>query len=218
MPIPRTKLVGFTFVAVGIALFGTWALWLATRTERPLNIPIPMSIGHIRTRQFRTNMNAPYTIQVEVQKEKIPFDTLNCLLGMSMALTSTELQDCPDRPSVVKASWVITSDGHTVAQGSSDDYRSGAWMNDSISRELGRFQSRSGGRYVLDVDVLADGSSLAPGNPRLKVQVDSMVTEGYAVWGFILFLATGALVLTGAIFLFVSFLRNRRGRSSVSNG
>jgi hypothetical protein len=44
-----------------------------------------------------------------------------------------------------------------------------------------------------------------------------MVTEGYAVWGFILFLATGVLVLTGAIFLFVSFLRNRRRRSSVSN-
>jgi hypothetical protein len=112
---------------------------------------------------------------------------------------------------------VLTSEGQTVAEGSSDDYRSGAWMNDSISRGLGRFQSRSGGRYVLDVDVLADGSSLAPGNPRLKVQVDSMVTEGHAVWGFILFLTTGLLVLTGAVFLFVSFLRNRRRRSSISN-
>jgi hypothetical protein len=54
-----------------------------------------------------------------------------------------------------KASWVLTSDGKTVAPGSSDDYRSGASGNDSISRELGHFQSQAGRRYVLVVEVLA---------------------------------------------------------------
>jgi hypothetical protein len=44
-------------------------------------------------------------------------------------------------------------------------------MNDSISRELGHFQSQNGRKYVLDVNVLADGAALAPGNPRLKVEV-----------------------------------------------
>jgi len=170
----RTKMVGFTFVAIGFALYGTWVLWLITRTERPVNIPISMTVGHVRTREFKLNMNALYTIEVEVQKT-IPFDTLNCLLGTSMAPMSTDLQDCPNVPSVVKASWILTSDGRVVAQGSSDDYRSGAWMNDSISRELGNFQSRRGQRYVLDVNVLANGSSLAPGNPRLKVEVHPMV-------------------------------------------
>ncbi len=164
MPIPRTKLVGFIFVGVGIVLYGTWALWLTTRTERPVNIPIPMTMGHLRTHEFKLNMNAPYTIMVEVQKI-IPFDTLNCLLGTSMAPMSTDLRDCPNVPSVVKASWILTSDGRVVAQGSSDDYRSGAWMNDSISRELGHFQSERGRRYVLDVDVLADGSLWPRGIP-----------------------------------------------------
>ena len=44
MPLPRTKLVGFTFVTVGIAVYGIWALWFSTRTERPVNIPILMTI------------------------------------------------------------------------------------------------------------------------------------------------------------------------------
>jgi hypothetical protein len=210
----RTKLVGLTFVFAGIGVCGTWVLWLTTRTERPVNIPISMDIGHSRTPEFKLNMNAPYMIEIEVQKEKIPFDTLNCLLGMSMAVRSTALQDCPDRPSVVKASWVLMSDGQTVAQGSSDDHRSGAWMNDSIARELGHFQSQNGRRYVLDVDVLADGSSLKLGNPRLKVEVHPEVYEGDMVWSAILFLAMGALILVGVLLLVVSFIKSRQLRSS----
>ncbi len=216
MPLSRTKLVGLIFLCVGIGVYGSWVLWLATRTERPVNIPISMAVGHVRTREFKLNMSAPYTIEVEVQK-KIPFDTLNCLLGMTMAPRSTALQECPDRPSVVKASWVLASDGHVVAHGSSDDYRSGAWANGSISRELGHFQGQSGRRYVLDVDVLADGSSLTPGNPRLKVEVHPEVYEGNMVWSAILFLAMGVMVLVGAILLVVSFIKNRRGRSSIIN-
>jgi hypothetical protein len=212
MPLPRTKLVGFTFVTVGIAVYGIWALWLSTRTERPVNIPMPATIGHIRTREFKLNMNAPYTIMVEVQKT-IPIDTLNCLLGTSMAPMSTDLQDCPNVPSVVKASWKLTSDGRVVAQGSSDDYRSGAWMNDSISRELGHFQSQRGRRYVLDVDVLADGTSLTPGNPRLKVEVHPEVYEGNIFRTIIIFLAMGVLILIGSILLIISFLKDRRMRS-----
>ena len=210
----RTKLTGLTFVLAGISVYGTWVIWLVTRTERPVNIPISMAIGHTRTSEFKLNMNAPYMIEIEVQKEKIPFETLNCLLGTAMAPMSSVLQECPDKPSVVKASWVLTSDGHIVAQGSTEDYRSGAWKNESISRELGHFQSQSGRRYVLDVNVLADGASLTPGNPRLKVEVHPEVYEANMVWSAILFLAMGVLVLVGVILLFVSLMKSRRERSS----
>jgi hypothetical protein len=78
----------------------------------PVDIPIFMAI--MRTPEFKTNLNAPFTINVEVQKT-IPFETLNCLLGTAMGRISTDLQKCPDKPSVVKASWVLTSNGQTVA-------------------------------------------------------------------------------------------------------
>jgi len=140
MPSPGIKRVGFLLVLVGIGTYGVWILWRLTRADQPVDVPISMAVGHIRAREFRINQNAPYTIGIEVQKT-IPFDTLNCLLGMAMGRSSTALQECPDTPSVVKASWVLTSSGYIVARGSSDDYRSGAWMNGSISRELGHFQS-----------------------------------------------------------------------------
>jgi hypothetical protein len=211
MPLSRAKLVGLAFMAGGIALYGSWAIWLANRTNRPVDVPISMAIGHVRTREFKVNLNALYTIEIVVQK-KIPFDTLNCLLGLGMSSTSSALQECPDRPSVVKASWTLTSDGRTVASGSSDDDRSGGWGNDSISRILGTFHSENGRRYVLDVDVLADGSSLALGNPRLKVEVHPMFYEDVMVGGAAMSLTALVLVLLGGILLVISFVRNRHAR------
>jgi len=213
MPLSRTKVVGIVLVAGGIALYGTWAAWLATRANRPVDLPISMAVGHVRTREFKVNLKALYTIEIEVQK-KIPFDTLNCLLGTGMSSTSSALQECPDRPSVLKASWTLTSDRQIVASGSSNDFRSGSWTNDSISRILGNFHSENGRRYVLDVDVLADGSSLAPGNPRLKVEVHPMFYEDVIVGEAAVVLTALVLVVTGGILLVVSFVKNRRTRHS----
>lgn len=98
MPLARTKLVGLIFVCTGIRVYGAWVLWIATRTELPVNIPISMDVGHVRTAEFKLNINALFIIRVEVQKGKIPFEALNCLLGVRA------LDECPDRPSVVKAS------------------------------------------------------------------------------------------------------------------
>jgi hypothetical protein len=126
--------VGVAFVGVGVAVFGIWTWWLSTRTNHPVDVPISMAPGHVRTSEFKINLKALYTIDIEVE-QKIAFETLNCLLGTAMpSPTSSALGECPDSPSVVKASWVLTSKGQVVARGSSDDYRSGAWMNNAISR------------------------------------------------------------------------------------
>ncbi len=170
-----------------------------------------MAVGHVRTGEFKVNLNALYIIEIEVQK-KIPFDTLNCLLGLGTSSTSSALQECPDRPSVVKASWTLTSGGRTVTSGSSDDDREGDWGNDSISRILGSFHSEDGRRYVLDVNVLADGSSLALGNPRLKVRVHPMFYEDVMVGGAAISLIALVLVLIGGILLVVSFVKSRHIR------
>jgi len=208
-PRSRTGRVGAALVFLGVTSYGVWMFWLLTRTEAPVDTPMSMGVGHARTPEFKINLSATYVIDIEVEK-KIPFEVLNCLLGTSMAATSTTFQECPDRPSVVKASWVLTSEGHVEAHGSSEDYRSAGWRNDSISREIGSFHAQSGRRYVLDVDVLADGSALRPGNPRLKVRVDPMVVEGHAVFDGILLLASGALVLIGIAGIIVSIGKKKR--------
>lgn len=208
-----TKLAGLILIGLAVAVYAACGVWSATRTYVPVNLPITMAVGHIRTPEFKVNLSATYLIEIEVQK-KIPFDTLNCLLGLGMSDTSSALQECPDRPSVVKASWKLTRNGQMVASGSSDDERLGGWGNDSISRYLGYFKSQSGQGYVLDVDVLADGSVLAPGSPRLKVQVNPGVYEDAAVWSAILLLVFGVLALIGVILLVISFIQNRRIKAS----
>lgn len=207
-----TKLAGLIFIALAVAVCAAWGAWISTRTDVPINLPTTMAIGHIRTPEFRVNLSTTYLIEIEVQK-KIPFDTLNCLLGLGMSETSSDLHECPDRPSVLKASWKLTSNGQMVASGSSEDERLGGWGNDSISRILGTFQSQSGRLYALDVDVLADGSALAPGNPRLKVQVHPGVYEDDAVGSAILLLVVGVLALVGVILLFISFVQGRQAKA-----
>jgi len=208
----KIKLVGIVFISAGIAFYAARILWLSTRANRPVNIPISMAVGHVRTPVFKVNRNAIYAIDIEVQKA-IPFETLNCLLGTAMGSNSTTLQECPDRPSVVKVSWVLSSEEQNVARGSTDDFRSGAWGNESISRSLGTFRSRSGRPYVLDVDVLADGSALGAGNPHLKIEVSSAVSEDEIVGSAILLLAMIVVVLIGVVLLSVSFFRTRRARN-----
>jgi hypothetical protein len=208
---PSRSKAGMTLILVGMVGYGLWAVWVSTRNDRPVDIPIKMVVGHVNTPTFKVNRNARYDIEIEVQK-RIPFETLNCLLGTAMKPSSTDLQECPDKPSVVKASWVLISDGQIVAHGSSDDHRYGAWGNDSIARELGSFQSESGRSYALGVDVLSDGSALAPGNPHLKIEVFPSVYEDEMVGGALVMLGSMLLVLIGGILLLVSFVRNRRAR------
>jgi hypothetical protein len=176
------------------------------RTANPVAIPISMAIGHVRTPEFKVNLSAIYNIEIEVQKT-IPFDRLNCLLGMDLdepRPSSRPVGECPDQPSVVNASWVLMSDGTTVANGSTDGPRLGSWRQESITRQLGAFQGQSGRRYVVDVGVLADGSRLDPGNPRLNVEVDSEYSKAVMVGNAFVLLAMGIIVLIGFALLVVS--------------
>ena len=76
----RTKLAGLIFIGVAVAVYAVWGVWLFTRADVPVDLPIMMAIGDVRTPEFKVNLSTTYLIEVEVQK-KIPFDTLNCLLG-----------------------------------------------------------------------------------------------------------------------------------------
>lgn len=203
--------IGLGFVLAGMILIAGWTVWLQTRDIVPVNIPLAMTIGHVRTAEFSVNVRSRYQIEIEVEK-KIPFDTLNCLLGMAGA-TATP---CPDAE-VVNAGWKLFSGENIVREGSSADDRGGAWANDTISREIGEFEGSPGGHYRLEVDILTDGARLAAGNPRLKVSVSPDFLEGA---GFLTALriapAAGMLLLIGFIVLTVSLLQNRRRRQHVT--
>jgi hypothetical protein len=176
-------------------------------------MPISLRGGHVRTREFKVNLKALYIVEIEVEK-KIPYETLNCLLGIE----DINPDKCKNNASVVNVSWVLSSQGAVVALGSTIESKGGSWTKDIIARQIGSFQSEKGRQYTLDVNVLADGSSLTEGNPRLKVGVHPMYYENVAFADIPFLLVTVVLIVIGTIMLVASTLRERRRLKPAAEG
>jgi hypothetical protein len=201
MKLSRLTWAGITLIAVAAIALGGWAAWLPVPINKPIDMPIATAAGHIRTPTFKVNVSRLYTIEL-VTKKTIPFDTLNCLLGMS----NDPFKKCA-RPSVVKAAWVVTSGRDIVAQGTSDGDQGGAWAQDDIARELGSFRSKSGHSYQVDVDFVTDAAALSPTDPHLKVEVSTDYYEGDMWISFFLTPLCGAIAFIGVLLLVTSAIR-----------
>ena len=138
MHVSRTTWVGIAFVLVGVCVFASWGYWLQTRSTRPVSMRVSLAPGEVTTPQFRVNLSAQYTVEIEAKKP-ITFKTLNYLLGMSLKPD----QKC-DRPSVIQANWTLMSGDKVIQTGTRDADDRGGWANDTIARELGPFWLRKG--------------------------------------------------------------------------
>ena len=208
--IPILAKVGLGLILTGIAALCVSALWSETRTWVPVDVPLSLTVGHIRTREFKINQNALYEIAVDGERN-IPYQTLNCLLGVEDIYP----ERCKDTPSVIRASWVLTSNGAILAHGSSDEFKGGAWST-TVSRDIGSFRLEKGKQYVLDVDILTDGSLLQATHPRLKVGVHPEYYEGNMVMTLFVKAFAGILGVIGIALLLVGLLRKRRFREMLA--
>lgn len=192
MRMTRTIKTGIAILFTGVLVLFCWTAWFQTRTWCPVDIPISLTQGaHFTTRKFYSNLNAQYEIAI-VAKGKIPLDTLACLLGSGMKST------CPVAP-VVRLDWVLAQGG-ILTSGKSDDFLgsgSTAEFYGEASRTVGYFKGQKGQRYKLDVDVLADGSSLSPAGPHLRVSVADLSFESGLVIGGLLRVLCVFLMLLG---------------------
>jgi hypothetical protein len=213
MRISKLTWTGIACLVLAITAFGGWGLWLVTRTNRPVYLPVSLTPGGVHIPEFRVNLSGPYEIRIEAKKQ-IPFDTLNCMLGMAMA------SDKCDVPPVVEASWAVTSKGVVIAKGVSDAEKGGAWANDTIERQIGSFQGERNQRYALDVDFTADGSALAPTDPHLVVEITSDFYEG-SMWisSYLLLICSG-VAIGGVVVLAASaarvIYRRKRGQQPIA--
>jgi len=102
-----------------------------------------------------------------------------------------------------------------VARGSTTETTGGDWEVGTIARQIGSFRADKEHRYTLDINVLTDGSSLAVGNPRLKVEVHPSYYEDQLFGDIPFVLAAVCLVLAGMMMFMASILR---ARQSVEGG
>jgi len=131
---------------VGIALPVAYRHWLATRTFVALDMPVSLSRGHIRSKDFYINLKERYFVDVSVD---YPF---------------TYKLDCPiyGPQSVLQTHLTLSREGQTL--GGSDGLH---------YVFIGFFDPAKKGNYRLDVDVLSDASCLNGGHPRILVETGS---------------------------------------------
>lgn len=149
--------VGLALVLIGPVWFGIWACWGATRAWQPLEVPISLSPGHFRSPEFKINVEGTYWIGITVKRPP-DYGLGECLIGANL---------CERNPSILEALWSVESGKRVVANGSSATHE-GVCETGRIGREVGRFRAASGS-YVLDLNLLRDGSRLNAGAPYLVV-------------------------------------------------
>lgn len=175
--LPWSVLTGFALILAGVAWFGGWTCWEATRIWVPLNVPISLLPGHIRTPEFKINVESKYEIEIEVERW-LDSEDGPCLGGYWCR-----------SPLIIP--WSLSSDGRVVPGDGEAP----------LGRALGCFNAGTG-RYVLDLDVLRDGSRFNGGEPRLVVfeagyQHERANHTGDAVLPLSLLLAVAGLYLIG---------------------
>ena len=142
--LPLTARIGLALILIGTGWFCGWARWAATRKWVPVDVPVSLSQGRIRTPEFEINIEGTYLFQIEVGPE---FDVEGgpCLAGFRC-------------PSALSMSWSLWNGGRVAC--AADKFPAG--------RILGGFNVDKG-RYVLDLDIREDGSRLNAGAPHLVV-------------------------------------------------
>ena len=166
MPLAFNFRNGVAALLLGLAVSASLYLWLALMNAVPLDIAVPLSLGHIQTPEFTTKVTIPYDIDIAFDSTKIPYEKLNCLIGMNL----DSVQPCTDEPSILNVKWKVVSDGQTLANGSSTDTVRAGYSYHKTARYMGRFDAKSGKKYRLEIDVLQDATRLALANPRLGIE------------------------------------------------
>jgi biopolymer transport protein ExbD len=164
MRLPTSGRIGLTLVLLGGFTYAGWTFWANTRTWSPIDFPVSLSPGHIRSNEFIINVDATFILNIRVDR-KIDLDRVPCWLG--------DLP-CSSAPSILHVKWALSRAGKIVAHADSDESQTVRAYDETVSREIGAFHVEKGEHYVLDLDVVGDGSRLNRGHPRL---------DSYYEWG-----------------------------------
>jgi len=167
-PLRRSALVGIGLLILGIALFASIRYWMATRTFTPVDMPVSLAPGQIRTGSFLINLEGRYQIRLDASD-------FNLIDPKCASLTP------------FKVRWGLHDRGK-VFSSERQGYLPGF---------LGDFYSYKG-TYDLDLEVLSDSSCLNSGHPRMKIYTSRSDYEDEAtpaLWLSALPMAVGTSLL-----------------------
>jgi hypothetical protein len=164
-------------------------------------MPIPLVAGQSITSEFHLNLDGLYVIEIEAEKT-IPLDELHCLMGVE-----AEPLRCKSMPSVIAATWVLSSEGQDIGHGGSAQPHAAPPATNRVVRVIGAFPGKSGQSYRLRATFAADAGALRAADPRFKVAVASIVSSDLESAKALAFSAALMCVLFGVMLLSVAYFR-----------
>jgi len=156
-------------------------------------MPVSLSVGRVRTAELQINVESTYSIGIAVAQNR-DYEEVRCLLG---------IDQCQGNPSALRASWSVSTAGRVTVRGISDTEPGEFWAAEGPGRVLGTFHA-NGGRYIVDLNVLQDGSRLNAHAPYLVIfesggeRGRAYAAEGLAFVALLLSLPLGISVLIRA--------------------
>src|SRR5580698_1278834 len=142
MRVPLTARIGLALILAGAAAYAGIQHWMATRIVYPLDMPISLAAGRIRTVPFRLNFRADYDVYLSIPST-----------GQS---EQTHPECNPYRR--LRTRWVLYRDGKVVDR--QDQPTTLPWPSS--------FRA-SPGTYELELEVLNDFRCLDPIGPHLLI-------------------------------------------------
>ena len=138
--LPLSVWIGISLILLGLATYGSIQHWMTTRTFVPVDMPVSLAPGHIKTGPFSINLRDGYSIWINLD-QNVQWDA-NC-----------------NPYSSLQTRWVLHRSGRVVEKW---DYPV------LLGTYLEGFYAEKG-TYDLDVEVASDASCLNPAHPRLRV-------------------------------------------------
>src|SRR5450432_1671992 len=147
--LPLSVPIGIGLILLGIGGRAAIEHWLSTRIVYPVDMPVSLAPGHIRTGLFRLNLHANYSIDLSP--------------GTDWRWDSAHPECDPYRH--LQTRWALYENGKVVDR----------WDEPTVLPWPSGFRAGPG-VYELDVEVMSDFSCLDSIPPRLEVVAD---TENY---------------------------------------
>jgi hypothetical protein len=214
-PMAKRKIARWLF-GIGVSLMlvgGCWAVgnsvWCSTRTWTPVDTPLALTVGHRETPEFTVNVAENFAIDLTVDRS-VPRDLMTDVLGIGDPLSSQR-----GERSGFRLAWTVEGGGRVVKNGISDGKDEGYWGS-KTGRRLGYFPADKGKLYKVKIDILEDGTKLAPYHPCLKVGVDMFRMDGYYIETAGMQIIGGGIAVVGCLFFIAALVRWRTPRGEVA--
>lgn len=202
--------IGATLLALGLTVYVGTNIWQFFHSPQPLILPVSLRVGTIKSKEIKANLARRYDIVLDL-KRKPDVGSGNSTAGDTSATTTSAVFVSSLAPHLVDISWKLFEGDKLVSEA---DRKEVTWETraDTMEGVLGSFEGKSGGRYILVLQVNRDASQLDVADPKIVVQIPRDLWEDYGSGPFIQKLGAGAIGIVGVLIVAVIGLMSKLWR------